>query len=278
MINSLKEYVQRIKNLPTIPMIAQEILNVVNKDLTSVDKLEKIVQNDPAISAKIMSVANSAFFGVSTPSRTLNGAILRIGFDNVKNIALGISLMTVLGNGRQGRSIDYQRIFNHSITVGFVARVISKKLKMSAPEETVMNGLLHDIGFLVLIRYFPDNYLKVLTHFEEGKPLLDAEKEVLDFTHADIGAWLAEQWKLSGTVIDSIRHHHTPALAEKNAKQTAVIHLADYMASSKILPATGKNPDYPLDGNAFEILNISEDGLRTIEAEVSGLSFSGEIF
>jgi putative nucleotidyltransferase with HDIG domain len=278
MINSLKEYVQRIKNLPTIPMIAQEILGVVNKDLTSVNKLETIVENDPAISAKILSVANSAFFGVSTPARTLNNAILRIGFDNVKNIALGISLMTVLGNGRQGKSIDYQRIFNHSITVGFVARLIVKKLKMSAPEEIFMNGLLHDIGFLVLNRYFPDNYLKVLTLFEEGKSLLDAEKEVLDFTHADMGAWLAEQWTLPGNVIDSTRYHHTPALANKNVKQIAIIHLADYVSSCNVLPATSKNPEYPLDESVFEILDISEDGLRTIEVEVSGMSFSGEIF
>jgi putative nucleotidyltransferase with HDIG domain len=201
MVNSLKEYVQRIKNLPTIPMIAQEILGVVNKDMTSVDKLEKIVENDPAISAKILSVANSAFFGVTTPAKTLNRAIMRVGFDNVKNIAIGISLMTVLGNGKQGKSADYQRIFNHSITVGFVARVIAKKIKMSTSDEILINGLLHDIGFLVLNRFFPDNYLKVLNLFEQGTPLLDAEKEILDFTHADIGAWLAEQWKLPASVV-----------------------------------------------------------------------------
>lgn len=278
MINSLKEYVQRIKNLPTIPMIAQEILGVVTKDMTSVSKLEKIVENDPAISAKILGLANSAFFGVSTPARTLNSAIMRVGFDNVKNIALGISLMTVLGNGRQGTSIDYKRIFNHSITVGFVARIIAKKLKMSTSEEILMNGLLHDIGFLVLNRFFPDNYLKVLNIFEKGTPLLDAEKEVLDFTHADIGSWLAEQWKLPGNVIDSTLYHHSPSLAKKNVKQIAIIHLADFMASSNILSATEKNPDYPLDESAFEILGISEDSLRKIEAEVSGLSFSVESF
>jgi putative nucleotidyltransferase with HDIG domain len=278
MVNTLKLYVQRIKNLPTIPVIAQEILGVVDNELTSVDKLERIIENDPAISAKILSVANSAFFGVSTPARTLNNAILRIGFDNVKNIALGISLMTVLGSGRQGKSIDYQRIFNHCVTVGFVARLIAKKLKMSTPEEILMNALIHDIGFLVLNRYFPDNYVKVLTLFEEGRPLLDAEKEVLEFTHADIGAWLAEQWKLPGNVIDSTRYHHAPALAKKNMKQIAIIHLADYVSSCNVLPATAKNPDYPFDTSAFEILDISEDSLRTIEAEVSGLSFSGEIF
>lgn len=203
---------------------------------------------------------------------------MSVGFDNVKNIAIGISLMTVLGDGKQGKSMDYQRIFNHSITVGFVARVVAKKLKMSSAEEVVMNGLLHDIGFLVLNLFFPDNYLKVMSIFEEGTPLLDAEKEVLDFTHADIGAWLAEQWDLPAAVIDSTRYHHSPSLAQKNVKQAALVHVADYIASNTILSASEKSPAYQIDEATFQVLGISEDGLRKIEADVSGMSFSGEIF
>jgi len=278
MINSLKEYVQRIKNLPTIPMIAQEILGVVSKDTTSVGNLEKIVENDPAISAKILSVANSAFFGVNTPAKTLNNAILRVGFDNVKNIALGISLMTVLGNGKHGKSVDYQRIFNHSVTVGFIGRVIAKRLKVGGSEEILMHGLLHDIGFLVLNRFFPDNYVKVLSAFEKGAPLLDAEIDVLGFTHADIGAWLTEQWQLPAGVIETTRSHHRPAEAKKHVKQTAIIHLADYMASNNVLSATERNPEYPLEQSVFETLGISEDNLKKIDEEVTGLSLSGEIF
>jgi HD-like signal output (HDOD) protein len=89
---------------------------------------------------------------------------------------------------------------------------------------------------------------------------------------------LAEQWKLPGNVIDSTQYHHSSSLAKKNVKQIEIVHLANYMASSNILSATEKPPDYPLDESAFEILGISEDNLRKIEVEVSGLSFSGEIF
>lgn len=277
MINSLKIYVQRIKNLPTIPIVAQEILSLVNNDLTSVSKLEKIVENDPAISAKVLSVANSAFFGIHVPTKTLNSAIIRIGFNNVKNIALGISLMTVLGNGKQGKPFDYQRIFNHSVTVGFVARLIAKKLKIGLSDEILMDGLLHDLGYLVLNRYFPDNYIKVLDEFKRGKPLLDAEKHVLDFNHTDIGKWLAEQWKLPRNVMDSVCYHHDPSQAKKNSKHISLIHISDYITSRSILAPTKTNPDYPLDRSSLEILGFSEDQMKEIEAEVTSLSVSGDI-
>ena len=88
MNESLKSLVEKIKKLPTIPVVAHEILSLIRDDLVALNKLEKIVENDPAISAKIMSVANSAFYGYKTPARTLDNALMRIGFNSVKNIAL----------------------------------------------------------------------------------------------------------------------------------------------------------------------------------------------
>src|SRR5512139_3028347 len=95
MSDSLKQHVQQITQLPTIPVVAQEILKLVHDELTSVDKLDNIIENDPPITAKILSVANSAFFGYKTPTKNIHNAILRIGFNNVRDIALGVSLMTV---------------------------------------------------------------------------------------------------------------------------------------------------------------------------------------
>ncbi len=278
MTDSLKQYVQKIKRLPTIPVVAREILILVADDLVSVSKLEKIIENDPAISAKILSVANSAFFGFKEPAKTLSNAILRIGFTNVKDIALGISLITVLGDRKTKKVFDYQRIFNHSVTVGFIARLISEDLKPDISEEILINGILHDIGYLVLNKYFSETYLKVLSTFKEGNPLLDAEKMVLDFTHADIGNWLSEKWKLPRPVLETTLHHHTPSLAKKNRKHVAIIHIADYLTTQNILSPTEKNPNYPFDHSSLDTLGISEKDLKGIETKISGGAFSHELF
>lgn len=275
MSDSLKQYVQQIIQLPTIPVIAQEILKLVHDEFTSVDKLDNIIENDPPITAKILSVANSAFFGYKTTTRTIHDAILRIGFNNVKDVALGVSLMTVFEEeeGRV-RAFDYQRIFNHSVTVGAVAQLISKDLKMKFTEEIFMNGILHDLGYLVLNKYFPDTYMQVLGLFEKGKNLLEAEKEVFDFTHAEIGAWLAEKWNLPEGVLETILYHHNSSLAKKNLERAAVIHIADYIVSRGIFTVIKDNPNYPLDSSSLSILEISEDYLKEVEGKIT----AGEVF
>ncbi|MBI5055203.1 MAG: HDOD domain-containing protein [Nitrospirae bacterium] len=277
MEESLKHYIQQIKTLPTIPVIAQQILSLVGDDLVSISKLEKIVENDPAISAKILSVANSAYFASKTPTKTLGNAIFRIGFNNVKNIAVGISLMTVLDDGKRGTDFDYQRIFNHSVSVGFTAGLLSQQLKLEFSQEILINGLLHDIGYLVLNRHFSETYRKVLELIEQGNSMLDAEKTVLDFTHAEIGSWLADEWHLPGTVLDTTLHHHTPSLAKRNRKHVAVIHIADYITTKKIFSPTKKDPAYPFDHSSLDILGISENDLKGIDAGITSDLVSAEL-
>ncbi len=275
MSDSLKQYVQQITQLPTIPVVAQEILRLVHDELTTVDRLENIIENDPPITAKILHVANSAFFGYKTPTQTIKNAILRIGFNNVRDIAVGVSLMTVFEERETGVSaLDYQRIFNHSVTVGAVAQLISKDLKMKFTQEIFMNGILHDLGYLVLNKYFPDIYMQVLDLFEKEQHLFQSEKAVFNFTHAEIGAWLAEKWKLPESIIDTVLYHHNPSSAKKNLKRVAVIHIADYVVSKGVFSVTKTNPDYPMDPFSLEALEISEDYIREVEGKIS----TGEVF
>lgn len=269
MTESLRLYVQRITNLPTIPVIALEILRLVSDDLTSAGSLEKIIQKDPSISAKVLSFANSAFFGFRLPTKTIRNAIVRIGFDNVKNIALGVSLMTVLEEDNGEKTSNYEKIFQHSTSVGVVARLLSKELKLNIDDEAMMSGMLHDIGSLVMNRYFHDSYRNVLKAVQHGRPLLEEEKNVFGFTHADIGAWLADRWHLPDSVLDVTQYHHKPSRAKRNVKHVAVTHIADHVITRDIASATGHDPDYPFDPSSLEILSISEGEFNDLAQKIS---------
>ncbi len=276
MNESLQQHVQKITRLPTLPVIAQKILAIVDDDFASVNKLEMIIENDPAISAKILSVANSAFFGFKTATNTLSNAIVRIGFSNVKNIALGISIMTVLGNGKKGSALDYQRIFNHSVSVGFIANLMSRQMKRCNPEEMLMIGMLHDIGFMVLSSFFSDSYRKVLDCFKRDSSLLAAEKEIFDFTHAEIGAWLAEKWDLPAPILNAIRYHHYPSLSESFMEQVAIVHIADFIATQHILSVTSGDPGYPFDVSTLEVLSLDEHAVDELGKQVkNGMLLNG---
>jgi len=274
--DSLRLHVEEIDKLPTLPVIAQEILSIIDDDLMSANKLSKIIENDPPISAKILSVANSAFYGFGEPARTLSNAVVRIGFDSVKNIALGIAVMTALDGGKHKGALDYKRVFNHSVSVGFIAKLLSRHFKLAISDEILMSGLLHDIGLLVMSRYFPDKYLTILNAFEKEKSLPEIEKEVFDFTHADIGKWLAEKWSLPDIVLDTVLYHHKPSLAQNNLKHVAVVHIADYIVTQYILSVTSINPNYPFDPACLEMLSIPEDDLIEVVTEVKdGSLFNG---
>ncbi len=268
MNDSLMEHVKQITKLPTVPAIAREILALVDDNTISVSRLEEIVQKDPSISARILSVANSSFFGFKIPTTTISNAIIRIGFNNVKNIAVGISMMTVLDDGEVENKTFYKKVFEHSATVAMFTRYISESIKLGISEEILFCGLLHDIGLLVLCRYFPDQLQKVLARFENDGSLLSAEKEVLGFGHVDIGRWLAEQWTLPETVIDTISYHHDPSSAENNLKHVAVTHLADFIATRNKKGVTERDPSYPFYQASLDILGITENDLKYLEGKI----------
>jgi len=267
MNDALRLHVQKITKLPTIPVIAQAILKIVSNDLASADELEEVIRKDPPISAKILSVANSAFFGSKTPVTDIKNAVVRIGFDNVKNIALGISLMTVLDDVKGNGTFGYARIFEHSTVVGATAKILSGKLNL-AVEDVFINGMLHDIGFLIMIKYFSDSYLRVLNTLEEKKSLLAAEESVFGFTHADMGTWLVDKWNLPQSILDTTLYHHAPSGAKKHLRSVALTHVADYIVSRSSYSATKNDPNYPLDPSSLDILGISEKELWNMASEI----------
>jgi HD-like signal output (HDOD) protein len=250
--------------------MAQEVLKLASDDMASVVSLGKIIDKDVSISAKILSVANSAYFGFSSNVKTMSDAILRIGFLNVKNISFGLSLMSVFENEKKKKVLDYERIFEHSVNVGVVAKLLAKEAHLSITEDILINGLLHDIGFLALCHYFLQEYDSVMYNFHhyEDKPLLDAEKHILDFTHADMGSWLTEKWNLDRTVVDTTLFHHAPSQAKSNLEYVSVVHLADYLTSEQILSVTKKNPVYPLDSAALEEMGLSEEDLNELKTVI----------
>jgi HD-like signal output (HDOD) protein len=272
----LKSYINKIKELPTLPATAHDILNLAIDPLLSINKLKSIVEIDPAISAKILSVANSAFFGYPVRTTKLDDAIMRIGFDSVKSIAVGIAVLSFLDNGN--KTDDYRRLYNHSVTVGLTARFIAKNLKLSISEDILIDGLLHDLGYLVLHRYFPTLYKNILSSLENTPSLLKAEIDTLGNTHADVGFWLADQWNLPDTILDTNLYHHTPSLARRNEKRLAIIHIADYIVAKNIISPIEKDPNYPLDHGAFDILTISDNDLKDMEESIGNVPLSDEIF
>jgi putative nucleotidyltransferase with HDIG domain len=269
MSQSLRILTQKIPKLPTMPAVAGKIIQLVGSNTAFVNSIVETIEKDPAISAKVIGFSNAAFYSRGGAVTTVRDAVMKIGLDNVKGIALSISLLTIFRGKQTGDAGDYEKIIRHSMAVGVIAKDITDVLRWHQQEEVFTCGLLHDIGLLVMNAFFPDLYEQIIVGVKKGMSFADAEREVCGFTHGDIGAWLADKWNLPESMSEVIRYHHTPFHDDPKPSLAAVVHLADVIAIKKdFSPTSMRGYEAPFDSAVLNVLGMTEPLLLQVESGV----------
>jgi putative nucleotidyltransferase with HDIG domain len=266
MNESLRLFTQRITRIPTTPPVASHIIELISNKSVRIDNIVEIIEIDPAISAKVIGLSNTAFFRRGIQVMSISGAIMNIGFDNVKSIALGISLLTVFKTGKAGRQEEYANIFRHCLAVGVIAREIEKYIGYQGDEDAFTSGLLHDLGLMVIHSFLPDLTDQIKQKVTKRTNYEAAEREIIGFTHGDVGAWLADKWNLPENILAAIYCHHNVKEAGQYLHSVAVVHLADHIAIKKGYgPYFGGVFEYGLDEAAIKTIGISSKTIAAIE-------------
>jgi HD-like signal output (HDOD) protein len=226
----IKEKVQSIIQLPALPTIAMEVVEMVDNPKTSASRLGRLISTDQALTAKVLKIANSPFYGFPRKISTIDFAIIVLGYDALKEIVISISLVSSLQK-KSDSMFDAKAYWDHAITSGVLARRLARDLGYRVSGEVFVGGLLHDMGISVLHRYFKNEYKRITDIVRETDlTALEAEESVLGVTHSDIGGWLAERWNLPDHLVEAITLHHQPTRAEHNKDLVALIHCADVFA------------------------------------------------
>lgn len=227
----LKQITEKIIGLPTLPTVVTQLISVVGDPASSARQIAQLVSTDQALTAKILKVANSAFYGFSREIATVQLAIVVLGIEMVKNIGLSVAVLKRFSEGKDHRLFDRQRFWEHAIGCGVAARMLALKFKdRRIADEAFVAGVLHDIGKLILIEYFNEEFSEALEKAEEeGLAIVDAEEQVLGVSHADVGAWLAEKWNLPPHLVQAIAFHHRPFELDSEKPEDLVIltHMGD---------------------------------------------------
>ena len=227
----LRQITEKIIGLPTLPTVVTQLISVVGDPASSARQIAQLVSTDQALTAKILKVANSAFYGFSREIATVQLAIVVLGIEMVKNIGLSVAVLKRFSEGKEHRLFDRQRFWEHAIGCGVAARMLALKFKdRRIADEAFVAGVLHDIGKLILIEYFGDEFTEALELAEsEGLAIGDAEEQVLGVSHADVGAWLAEKWNLPPNLVHAIAYHHRPFEPDADKPEDLVIltHMGD---------------------------------------------------
>ena len=210
---NLRQTVDLLESLPAMPKIAQEILSIPMASDDSNDRLLKLIEKDPAISARIVGLSNSPLFGTSKKIMSVHDAAAVLGINRIKMIAMSFAMVSSMSSNRGG-SLDIIHLWQHSMAVALamdeLAHAMPKEIR-PPDEEIYLAGLLHDIGFLVLQYIDPElsNRFHARIAAEPSRPLEEIENEMLDIGHSELGALLAQHWNLAEVIVAVLRHHHT---------------------------------------------------------------------
>ncbi len=229
-LNSLCLRISRSENLPVLPTVLIQILKLYEDPNVSPRSLEKIIEQDAALTAKILRVAGSSLYGAKSAT-SVGRALSVLGMNTLRSIAVSLAYQQILSQRNVGADFDRMAFWRHCLAVGVGAKAIAKQLAPSMMEEMYVTGLMHDIGILTLDRFMPNDLNVAIRKAQAQKTsLADAELQVLGFTHAEVGGFLADKWKLSQILIDAIRYHHKPEQDMTNGQTTGYVAAANYLA------------------------------------------------
>jgi putative nucleotidyltransferase with HDIG domain len=230
-----------VNDVPTLPMVFQTLFSRMEDPDTQVSDLSEIISRDQALTAKILQLVNSAFYGQPSQISTISRAVIIMGFQAVRSAALGVSVMEQFKNlASTSAAFDMPSFWRHSIGVSCVAKHVSMVLHADEPEDAFVAGLLHDVGKLIMLQHFPDD-VDDLTRAAQEQHLTwrDCEEVLFPTNHASIARALFRAWKFPQNVVEAVACHHNPETASRHATLAAVVHVADFLSYHLDCPCPG---------------------------------------
>lgn len=207
--NQIRSAIEEMENLPTIPKLGMKIIQLATDPDVTMEQLSDVIHQDPSLAARILKIANSPFYGVSRKVDSLQLALVLLGLNEVRNIALGITFFSVMKSLEPKLSHYREMFWYHCASCGIVARILGRTLKVKSEGRDFLAGLLHDLGKIVIDACFGGKFVSTFNNtFKHKPPMLEAEREILGETHEKFGRLLAEKWCLPKSICDAIDYHH----------------------------------------------------------------------
>lgn len=280
MTDTVEALVDEVDKLASTPDIAVRINDLLGDDESSAWDIGKLIEQDPALSAALLKMANSALYNRGVPVRAVDRAVTMVGAREVRNLAFGICAVNAF-EGIPNELITMRDFWRHSLRTAAAAHAIGQRTRMKGRDSLFVGGLLHDIGQLVMYSLRPEASVKALRRSQEmndGRTPQPAEREVFGFDHTDVGRALAARWQLPEELARCIACHHEPSRADDSQDIVTAVHVANAMAVLDEIESRDLEDAPPLEDDALERLGLTLDdlvgiidGLRELVGEIEGV-------
>ena len=272
-----------LSKMPSLSTTMTKVLEVCNNTNTSPNDLNRVISLDPVLTGQVLKLINSAYYALPDQVTSLTRAIIMLGLNTVKNLALSLAVLKALGEDEDSPSLCMDDFWSHSICVGVTAKALAalKGIPSIGREEYFVAGLLHDLGKIPLSRCFPQEYTQALESAGTGqRPLYQMEEMYMGMNHCGVGHMIAEKWRLNGAMHDALaRHHdHTETRGEKR-QTTAIVALANAYTNRMALESEEISVDEESALNPLlQEAGIPWHALRGLKETVSGELEKARVF
>lgn len=256
-----KKILKKINDLPPMPKVLFKARKVLSDPNSSFKEISKIIETDQAIAAKVLKVANSAYYGLSGMVSSIHQASVVLGYQTLEQVITMVSSSAMLGKQLKGYGLNAGMLWKHSLATALASRLIAKRRAPSMENDAFSVGLIHDAGKLALDKYLSEKQNEVKAFLRDQSPsFLEAERHVLGFDHTDMAFELCQKWKLPENHAAAMRYHHSPENA--NGNQLAyIVYVANYVAEKAGYSG----------GPGFDESQISESNLETLRLKMEDL-------
>lgn len=265
---SPRELVTGTIEIASLPEVFLKVNEMIDSPRYSSADIGRVIAQDTALSARLLKIANSVFYGFPSQIDTISRAITIIGTRELRDLILAASVMRVF-KGLPNDLVTMEDFWRHSICSGLAARSLATQRGEHFVERFFVAGLLHDIGSLLVYRKLPELAREALLRARHNNiPLHRAEQDVMGFDHAAVGAEILRTWKLPEHLQEAAEFHHAPARAQRFPSDTALVHIADAVADTLQYGNSGDPIVSPINPEAWQLADLADDTIAAVISEV----------
>ncbi len=265
----LKKKLLKIGDLATLPVVAYNVMQLTQNPKASAMDVGKAISQDPALTSKVLKIANSSFYGFPRKISTINNAIVILGFSNIRNIVISAGIIDAYKGENSSAYFDRTEFWKHSLACGITSKIIASTVGLKNAEEAFIWGLLHDFGKIVMDTYIHEEYSQVVQYAKEkGMLIVDAEQKYLGFNHTTVGSLVARKWNMPPALLKVIRYHHNPVLDYNSLRISSIVHLADILCRTLDLGSGGDNEIPIVNETSWDLMNLDKQTIKTIFSEM----------
>ncbi|MBW1645118.1 MAG: HDOD domain-containing protein [Deltaproteobacteria bacterium] len=262
-----EEIYARIEELPTLPAVIPRLLALLEDPRSDAAAVTGVIAHDPALTAKILKVANSAYYGFSRQIESLQHAVALLGFNMVKSLAISIGVIKSLPGGPPSEHFSAAGLWLHSLAVAVGMQELSRQLAGAADRDYLfIIGLLHDLGKVVLDQFFPELFRQVLAKVEqqEGARLHEIERQLIGIDHSEVGAMLLNRWRFPARIVAPVAALHRRPAGGVDPVDVALLRLANRLAQEIACGQDGNRVPNRLVVEDLEVVGLDEAALARV--------------